>query len=71
MKYPDGTDIRVGDKVKVANDDSGIVVLSIDTNAYSTEFPAKEWSYLKNRRYTRPYASESAGRSIQRFMPSV
>ena len=47
MRYPDGTDIRVGDRVKIAGDDFGVVVLSIDANAYSADFPAQEWSYLK------------------------
>jgi hypothetical protein len=47
MKYPDGTEIKVGDRVKVAGDDFGVVVLSVDANEYSTEFPAQEWSYLK------------------------
>lgn len=47
MRYPDGTDIRVGDRVKIADDDYGVVVFSIDTNEYSPEYPAHEWSYLK------------------------
>lgn len=47
MRYTDGTDIRVGDKVKIADDDFGVVVFSIDTNEYSIGFPAHEWSYLK------------------------
>ncbi len=48
MHYSDGTDIRIGDKVKIADDDFGVVVFSIDTNEYSADFPAQEWNYLKN-----------------------
>ena len=48
MRYPDGTDIRVGDKIKIADDDLGVIVFSIDTNEYSADFPAQEWSYLKS-----------------------
>ena len=47
MTYPDGQQIRVGDKVKLWNGCYGLVVVSIDTDEYSTEYPKEEWSYLK------------------------
>jgi len=47
MKYLDGTDVLLGDKVRFSNGDCGEVVFSIDTNEYSKEFPEHEWSYLK------------------------
>jgi hypothetical protein len=47
MKYPDGQEVRLGDRVKLGADDAGIVVASIDTNEYSSEHPATQWSYLK------------------------
>ena len=46
MKYTDGTEARLGDRVKFSNGDLGFVVLSIDTDEYSKEFPKEEWSYL-------------------------
>ena len=47
MKYPDGQEIRVGDRVKLGQDEGGVVVASIDTNEYSAEHPSGQWSYLK------------------------
>ncbi len=47
MKYSDGQDVRLGDRVKLGADDAGIVVASIDTNEYSNEHPAAQWNYLK------------------------
>ena len=46
MKYPDGTEARLGDHVQFSNGEQGIVVFSIDTNEYSTDFPREQWSYL-------------------------
>lgn len=45
MKYCDGRDVRLGDKVKLG-DDEGIVVCSIDTGEYSEEHPESAWGYL-------------------------
>lgn len=47
MKYADGQDVRVGDKVRLGDDDGGVVVCSIDTGQYSAEAPETDWSYLK------------------------
>jgi len=47
MNYPDGTSIRLGDRVKLSNGDTGTIVFSIDTNEYSDEFPKTKWEYLK------------------------
>lgn len=47
MKYWDGQEIRVGDKLKVWDGCAGIVVASMDTNEYSAEHPKEQWSYLK------------------------
>jgi hypothetical protein len=47
MKYADGQDIRVGDRVKLGRDDCGFVVVSIDTGEYSVEYPQAQWNYLK------------------------
>jgi hypothetical protein len=47
MKYPDGQDVRLGDHVKLGQDDGGIVVASIDTGEYSDGHPEEQWGYLK------------------------
>ena len=47
MKYPDGQEVRLGDRVKLGRNEQGIVVASIDTNEYNPEHPAAQWSYLK------------------------
>ena len=47
MKYPDGQDVRLGDRVKLGQDDGGMVVASMDTDEYSDEHPKAQWSYLK------------------------
>jgi hypothetical protein len=47
MKYPDGQEVRLGDRVKLGQDDGGMVVASIDTGKYSPEHPEAQWSYLK------------------------
>jgi hypothetical protein len=48
MKYADGQEVRLGDKVKLGTDSEGVVVFSIDTGEYSKDYPESEWRYLKN-----------------------
>ena len=43
MKYWDGQEIKVGDRVKYGEDEGGIVVSSMDTNEYSEEHPKEQW----------------------------
>lgn len=47
MKYPDGQEVRLGDRVKLGRDENGIVVASIDTGEYSGEDSEAQWGYLK------------------------
>lgn len=47
MKYPDGQEVRLGDRVKLGPDREGVVVCSIDTDEYTTEHQKDQWSYLK------------------------
>lgn len=47
MKYCDGQEVKLGDKVKLGDDTGGVVVCSIDTGEYSDEHPATAWAYLK------------------------
>jgi hypothetical protein len=48
MKYPTGEDVLLGDRVSLWGGAEGLVVCSLDTNEYSTDYPAGEWSYLKS-----------------------
>lgn len=47
MEYADGQEVKLGDRVRLGQDDGGIVVCSIDTNEYSDAYPATQWGYLK------------------------
>ncbi|MFO0697904.1 MAG: hypothetical protein U0236_01655 [Nitrospira sp.] len=47
MRYPDGQEVRLGDRVKLGHDVEGIVVCSIDTGEYSAEDSEAQWGYLK------------------------
>ncbi len=47
MKYSDGQEVRLGDKVQLGQDAGGIVVCSIDTGEYSAEHPETQWGHLK------------------------
>jgi hypothetical protein len=42
MKYLDGQDVRVGDKVKYGEDEGGLVVSSMDTDEYSDDHPKEQ-----------------------------
>lgn len=47
MKYPDGQEVRLGDRVKLGENGGGIVVASMDGGEYSETHPAAQWAYLK------------------------
>ncbi len=47
MKYPDGQKVKLRDKVKLGQDESGVVVCSIDDDEYSDDYPKDQWGYLK------------------------
>lgn len=47
MRYFNGLEVNVGDKVTLGNEVSGEVVCSIDSNEFSPQFPRAEWDYLK------------------------
>ena len=48
MKYADGSEARLGDRVRIRNGDVGVIVVSIDTNEFSPEYPKQEWEHLKS-----------------------
>ena len=47
MKYIDGQDVRLGDRVALGKDEGGVVVCSIDTGEYSSDHTEAQWGYLK------------------------
>jgi hypothetical protein len=47
VKYADGQDVRLGDRVRLGDDDGGRVVCLIETAEYSDECPEAQWRYLK------------------------
>ena len=47
MKYADGQEVRLRDRVKLGEDEGGIVVCSIDTAEYNDDYPEAQWSHLK------------------------
>jgi hypothetical protein len=48
MKYTDGQNVSVGDRVELWNSQQGTVVCSIDDDKFTSEFPRSEWNYLKS-----------------------
>ena len=46
MKYSDGQDVKVGDRVNLGDDTNGVVVCSMDTGEYTEEYPEEQWGYL-------------------------
>jgi hypothetical protein len=48
MKYSDGKDVKIGDKVRLWSGCHGVVVCSIDADEYTADYPKKEWGYLKS-----------------------
>jgi hypothetical protein len=47
MKYADGKEAKLGDRVKLGQDEGGVVVASIDTGEYSYEHSEDQWRHLK------------------------
>jgi hypothetical protein len=47
MKYLDGQDVRLGDRVRADGDPTGLIVCCFDTGEYSPEFPKADWEYLR------------------------
>ena len=47
MKYADGREVRLGDRVSLGQDDQGRVVALVDEGEFDVGHPRDEWSYLK------------------------
>jgi hypothetical protein len=48
MKYLNGQDVAVGDRVKLWDDRYGVVVCSPDSKEFTAEYPKSDWGYLKS-----------------------
>lgn len=46
MHYPDGQEIRLGDRMALWDGSEATVVCSIDTEEYSPDYPPEHWAYL-------------------------
>ncbi len=46
MKYANGQEVRLGDKVRLWSNCYGVVVCSMDAGDYSSAFPKQDWQYL-------------------------
>jgi hypothetical protein len=47
VKYIDGQEIKVGDKVHMGEDYGGVVVCDIGAGKFSPSYSKNEWAYLK------------------------
>lgn len=47
MKYPDGMEARLGDKVQYSDGSTGVVVCSMDTDEYSPSYTKEQWGFIK------------------------
>jgi hypothetical protein len=46
VRYPDGEEAHLGDRVALWDGNEGTVVCSIDTQEYSDAYPKEQWAYL-------------------------
>jgi hypothetical protein len=46
MNYPDGTLVRLGDRVRLLNGQLGQIVVSVDTHEYDEDFAGSDWTDL-------------------------
>ncbi|MGY4303512.1 hypothetical protein ACVIJ6_000755 [Bradyrhizobium sp. USDA 4369] len=47
MKYPDGQQVALGDRVRLGADDGDLVVAHIDANEHGADYPQAKWAHLK------------------------
>ena len=47
MRYSEGVEVRLGDRVRIWDVDEGMVVCSFDSDDYSEAFPKSVWADLK------------------------
>jgi hypothetical protein len=47
VRDSEGVEVRLGDRVRIFDVDTGVVVFSIDKDEYSAEFPKEDWNSIK------------------------
>lgn len=47
MHYEGGEEARLGDRVRLGENDRGLVVFSLDAAEFSEAYPRREWKGLK------------------------
>lgn len=48
MKYTDGKQAKIGDKVLIGGQFNGLVVADLDSDEYSADHSREQWSYLQS-----------------------
>lgn len=48
MKYIDGKQVIVGDKVLISGQHKGLVVADMDGDGYSADYPREQWDNLQS-----------------------
>lgn len=48
MKYTDGNQVKVGDKVLIGRQYHGVVVADMNSDEYSANHPEEQWGYLNS-----------------------
>ena len=48
MKYEDGEEVRLGDRVSLGTNDQGVVVCNMDGDEFTPVYTKDEWGYLMN-----------------------
>jgi hypothetical protein len=48
VKYADGTDARLGDRVQLWEGSEGRIVCSLDTDEFGEAFPRERWAHLRS-----------------------
>ena len=48
MKYRDGSETHLGDRVKIKDGDAGVIIVSLDTDEYSADWPKEIWGKFKS-----------------------
>ena len=48
LKYADGTEAHLGDRVRITNGDAGTVIASMDTDEYGPEATKENWAHMGN-----------------------
>lgn len=47
MQYANGEPVKLGDRVRLGEDDQGLVVCVIDSGEYAPDYPQSQWEYLE------------------------